>query len=230
MSITRTEHFRNIYRFGFNNTAARAALLLSIFTHQESIVVNNGYILSDFTTEDVLAFCIDATRVLLVDIADEDTDVSNSVAPMCLVVDDHRERSPMKTPPKTGWCHSSYPRHFIFASMPYSRALDWIQQSHSVGADSISVDMTNTYYYESDNFFCFQSENIVELTFPSTVTATSITNDFLTCSTRLTYLDLSSLSNVRDISVCFLSNCSTLTSLDLSPLSNITKIGKSFLS
>eukprot|EP00760_Papus_ankaliazontas_P018513 PhM_4_TR17520/c4_g1_i1/m.3787 len=158
MSNTRTEHFRKLFRFGYNPTATCAVLLLRTSTHQEEPAAANGYHLCDFTTKDVLAFCIDTTCVLVVDIADGDCDdVFNTVAPTCLVVDGHRERSPTA---KTGWSQSSSPRHFIFASMPYSRALDWIQQSDYIG-DSVSIDMANTYSHESAISFSAFSQRML---------------------------------------------------------------------
>eukprot|EP00760_Papus_ankaliazontas_P035030 PhM_4_TR7589/c5_g1_i3/m.99810 len=234
MSISLTEHFRNLFGFGFHPTATRAAMLLRISTQQlpgrTEPVLANDYHLCPFTTQDVLSLCIDATHVLVVDITDKGSDLSSSGtdAPTCLVVDDHRERS---CSAQTTWSQSSPPKHFIFASMAYDRALDWLRRWGTTGGGGgLAIDMHSTHYsHDMGPFDACRSINIVELTLPSTVAATCVAANFLMYCTRLTHVDLSSLTNVRTIGDNFLRHCSALTSLDLSPLKNVVEVGEKFL-
>eukprot|EP00760_Papus_ankaliazontas_P036627 PhM_4_TR8363/c4_g1_i3/m.14648 len=202
-------------------TATRAAtMLLRISTQQslsrsEPTSIVSDYHLCPFSTEDVLSFCIDATRVLVVDITSIDSDFSRRDAPTCLVVDDHGGSSALEW---TAWNQTSPPQHFIFGSMCYRRALDWVQQWKFIS----SIDMHQTYDI-SGTFDGLGLHNIVELTLPSTVAATSLANS------GLTSVDLSTLTNVSCIGNCFLAHCSALASLDASPLKNVSYIGNDFL-
>eukprot|EP00760_Papus_ankaliazontas_P025018 PhM_4_TR2457/c3_g1_i5/m.64696 len=157
-----TEHYRKIYNFGFHPTASRAALLLRISTLQFPSCapppvapppVANDYLLCAFRTEDVLSFCVDMSRVIVANIADECSDFSSRAAPTCLVVDDDAER----TVGRAVWSQDSPPKHFIFSSMRYRRALDWIrdwEKKYEMYKEGISIDMHDTYCDESTPFAC----------------------------------------------------------------------------
>eukprot|EP00760_Papus_ankaliazontas_P028148 PhM_4_TR3553/c1_g1_i2/m.67854 len=226
---TLTEHFREVFALGLHPTASRAATLLTISTCVPPIA-NSDYSLSTFTTEHVLAFCIDATQVIEVDISGKrnNTDFSCSKAPTCIVHDRNKSRVT-----RTQWSDSCPPTHFIFTSMASHRALAWIRkwrENTEMERVGVSADMRDTYYVNGRPFFVdVQSKNLVELTLPCAALAT-IPADFLRLCTRLTYVDMSSLTNVREIGDRFLQDCTTLTCLDLSPLTNVSKIGEFFLS
>eukprot|EP00760_Papus_ankaliazontas_P022589 PhM_4_TR18885/c2_g2_i1/m.76530 len=226
----RTEYFRKLHRFGFHATATRAAMILRISSQpfpsrSPDPVVAHGYSLCVFTTEDVLSFCVDATCVLVVDVSRKDTNFSSSDATTCLVVDDHCESTSLS---RTTWSRASPPTHFIFGSMCYRRALDWFLQSNVRGRRSLTIDMRNTYSNERGTFDSTRSRSIVELTLPSTP-ATSIPDSFLWCNSRLTSVDMSTLTNVTKIGLNFLYGCARLPSLDLSAMTNVREIGGSFL-
>eukprot|EP00760_Papus_ankaliazontas_P004674 PhM_4_TR12020/c0_g1_i1/m.48502 len=234
-----TERFRELFRFGFNPTATRAAMLLRISTQRfagshnqsESNNITNDYHLCVFTTEDVLSFCVDVTQVLVVDVSDKDSDFSSSNAPTtCLVVDDDPGCSSSLA--TLAWDQTtSPPTHFIFASMRYHRALDWFQKQMKRLPDEarLSVDMYNTFSSERGTLNCIRDSKIVELTLPCTVAATSIAEDFLQCCTQLTYLDMKSLTNVATVPNNFLCGCSALALVDLSSLTNVHSVGMCFL-
>eukprot|EP00760_Papus_ankaliazontas_P012902 PhM_4_TR15615/c3_g1_i7/m.68562 len=229
----RINHFRELFRCGYHPTATRAAILMLISSTQQFPSSSSDpniaahYTLCAFTTEDVLSFCVDGTRVLVVDVAGKGSNFLSSDAPTCLVVDDDRASAPLT---RTAWNSTSPPNHFIFASMHYQRALDWVQQQQSKTATAVSLDMRNTYSHEGGTFKGLQTRlSIEELALPSTVAATSITECFLQFSSHLSYLDLSSLTNVTQIGGQFLRKCSALSSLDLSPLTTAREIGRCFL-
>eukprot|EP00760_Papus_ankaliazontas_P000531 PhM_4_TR10092/c3_g1_i4/m.19699 len=233
MSNNLTQHFREMFRFGYNPTAARAVHLLLRIDTQQGPSVASEYRLCPFTTEHVLSFCVDTTRVVVVDVS-EDLDVSSSTAATCLVVDNHsRANTPITT---TAWSPTTPPRHFIFAPiMCYDRALDWMRQWETNGemvAGGVSIDMHDTYADSDklDNLITpVQSLNVVELTLPSTAPATCLAESFLCGCTRLTYLNMLSLTNVREIGHGFLDGCSALGSVDLSPVTGICEITSCFL-
>eukprot|EP00760_Papus_ankaliazontas_P026306 PhM_4_TR3022/c2_g2_i2/m.46590 len=242
----RTEYYRKLYRFGFHPTATRAMMLLRISTHiySRSAPTANGYRLCPFSAEtDILSFCIDITQVLFANIAD----INNaSHGTTCLVVDDsdeykcvppHKGRGNrrMKRPPR--WSQTSPPHHFIFGSISYQRALKWFSTwtvNSAMEQEGISIDMHDT---KSDDkgvgtfgcSFASQHSHVVELTLPSTVSATCLSDNFLQDCSCLSYLDVSPLKNVTKIGNYFLSNCSALTAVDLRPLVNVTEIGRNFL-
>eukprot|EP00760_Papus_ankaliazontas_P023657 PhM_4_TR2078/c1_g2_i11/m.47601 len=112
------EELREVFCMGFHPTASRAVTLISIA---------NEHCLCPFTVQHVLSFCVDATRVLVVDISgEEQSDVAaGSGAPTCVVVvDDHPETTPVA---ETTWSETAPPKHFIFTPMCYHRALDWVR-------------------------------------------------------------------------------------------------------
>eukprot|EP00760_Papus_ankaliazontas_P021174 PhM_4_TR18654/c0_g1_i1/m.75767 len=226
-SNSRTGQFRSLFRFGFHPAATQAAILLRIISTQPfPSSTENDYHLCDFTTEAVLSFCIDPTRVIVVDVTKNPSDFSSSNAPTCLVVDDLNDTAPLAW---TAWSQTFPPKHLIFGSMPYHRALDWLNQSKIPGEGCVSIDMLETHSDDSDPLNSVRYTNIVELTLPSTVVATSVAEDFLQNCRRLTYLDMSSLTNVCELSDGFLCGCSAFTTLDLSPLKHVAKIGDYFL-
>eukprot|EP00760_Papus_ankaliazontas_P023662 PhM_4_TR2078/c1_g2_i5/m.47596 len=100
------EELREVFCMGFHPTASRAVTLISIA---------NEHCLCPFTVQHVLSFCVDATRVLVVDISgEEQSDVpAGSGPPTCVVVvDDHPRQRPSRRP----WSESTPPKHFIFFS------------------------------------------------------------------------------------------------------------------
>eukprot|EP00760_Papus_ankaliazontas_P036780 PhM_4_TR8390/c1_g4_i3/m.62551 len=252
IASSHTEHFRKLFRFGFHPTATRAVLLLRISSHisgrrapttnnfqrRSEPIIHNDYSLCDFTTEEILSFCIDTTRVFVVDAGDK---FLFSAAPTWLVVDDHDETTTRRQKRKKlrlggargrGRGQGHVHNHFIFASMAYSRAIDWLKQSKIPENSTVSIDMYNTYSDERGPFDGLLQDNdlrIVELTLPSTVAATSIVEKFLS-GVGIAYLDVSSLTNVRELADHFLQRCSRLTSVDLSGLSDVRMIGHDFLS
>eukprot|EP00760_Papus_ankaliazontas_P008265 PhM_4_TR13715/c2_g3_i1/m.29243 len=234
---SRTEHYRKVYRFGLHPTAARVLMLLRM-TH---IISSCGastvteYRLCPFSAEDVLSFCIDRTQVCIVDISRENG-LSSDVAPTCLVVDDDSNNAAVAT---ATWCQSSPLYHFVFAPMAYRRALLWVQRWQKkdyyrpMEHNGISLDMYATHSDEGNVFDCVlssQPNSFVELSLPSTVSATCLSDDFLYEHDGLTYLDASSsLINVTKIGDHVLDGCSGLKSLDLTALKNVTHIGDWFI-
>eukprot|EP00760_Papus_ankaliazontas_P026299 PhM_4_TR3021/c6_g2_i1/m.41476 len=184
-STTLAMHYRNMYGFGFHPTATRALFILRMSTHffkrRRPLTNSNEYRLCPFGGEHVLSFCIDTTRVLVLDISDPS---AGGLIPrceattMCLVVDDNAETQPVV---KIAW--SWLPRHFMFARMSYHRALDWVRQwdvtklmnETDSEKGGLSVDLHDT-YDSSDNADApfgrsFLSQCLVELTLPSTMSA-----------------------------------------------------------
>eukprot|EP00760_Papus_ankaliazontas_P027712 PhM_4_TR3421/c0_g1_i3/m.425 len=214
------------------SASTRAMTLLRVSTHSSSprAPIDSNYRLCIFSTEYVLSFCVDVTRVLVVDISEEHPDFSSRHAPTCLVVDDHGEAKHVSA--ATAWSPSCPPQHFIFAPMHYDRAHDWVRQwqrNDAMKLKGISVDMHDTYTDACGAFDSIPSLCLVEFTLPSTVSATCISDNFLSCCARLTHLDLSPFTNVRKIGRNFLRSGSALASLDLSPLTNVTEFGQYFL-
>eukprot|EP00760_Papus_ankaliazontas_P013381 PhM_4_TR15703/c4_g3_i1/m.85061 len=232
-SSTVTEHYRKIFRFGFHPTATRAAMLLRISTScissQGCEPTGHEYLLCPFTTEDVLSFCVDTAQVLVVDITDENGPSETGEARTCLVVDGNYQNEHLAS---TAWSATSPPQHFVFASMPYDRAIGWVRKwvaNDTVNKLGVSLDMQDTYSDDTDNINCGGDAELVELTLPCTISATRTSDPFLHYCTRLTHIGMSSLANVTQIGDDFLRGCSALTSLDLSPLSNVSEIGSFFL-
>eukprot|EP00760_Papus_ankaliazontas_P032926 PhM_4_TR6083/c0_g1_i1/m.74633 len=230
----RTEYCRKMYGFGFHPTATRALMLLGISTHVSRA---NEYLLCPFTTKDILPFCIDPTQVLVVDISQEYYGWSKRQPFTCLVVDDDPESAHIAA---DTWSRSSPPQHFVFASMCFHRALDWVRkwkQRRWRGCDAmkrkgVSLDMHNTHAEKVGTFGCaFPSQcHLVELTLPSTVSATCVSDSFFSGCSALTSVDLSPLTNVTMVRYHFLHGCSALTSLDLTSLANVSGIEDDFLS
>eukprot|EP00760_Papus_ankaliazontas_P001259 PhM_4_TR10436/c5_g3_i2/m.77971 len=233
---TLTEHYRQMFRFGYHPTATRAVMLLCIRSHVSGHprATTNNFQLSPFTIEDVLSFCVDAAQVLIVDITDEFSDLSSSSeATTALVVADDgetRQDEPIR------WNHAS-PTHFIFTSMSYGGAVVWVQHwqiNDEMKTKGISIDMHETYCNECDPFHsglpsaCLGT--LVELSLPATISATSIAHRLLSNFPRLRSVDMSALTNITEIKNEFLNGCSALESLDLSPLANLTRIGSLSLS
>eukprot|EP00760_Papus_ankaliazontas_P012899 PhM_4_TR15615/c3_g1_i4/m.68554 len=139
----RINHFRELFRCGCHPTATHAAILMLISSTQQFPSSSSDpniaahYTLCAFTTEDVLSFCVDGTRVLVVDVAKDkgSDDFSSSKASTCLVVDDRGSIAPLA---RTAWSSTSPPNHFIFASMHYQRALDWVQQQQSKSLTNVT--------------------------------------------------------------------------------------------
>eukprot|EP00760_Papus_ankaliazontas_P036426 PhM_4_TR8309/c0_g1_i2/m.24906 len=230
-----TEHFRKLYGFGYHPIATRAALLLRISTHVSSRgrapPTEDGYQLCTFTTEGVLSLCVDKSQVLVVDITTETSDdFSKNSAPICLVVDDSHGSKNVAT---TTWSETYPPQHFIFEYMSYDRAFLWVQQwteNETMEDNGMSLDMHKTCANETNAVSSFhQSSSVVELTLPSTMRATQISDNFLSYCTCMTFLDMSSLVNATQIGHVFLGDCAGLTSVDLSPLANVREIGAHFL-
>eukprot|EP00760_Papus_ankaliazontas_P017756 PhM_4_TR17378/c2_g3_i4/m.73015 len=205
---TLTEHYRQMFRFGYHPTATRAVMLLRIscfdVSSYHATTANN--LLCPFTTEDVLSFCVDTAQVLVVDISEEYSDLSSSEAPTALVVDDHHESRQVA---RIEWSERS-PNHFIFTSMSDRRAFDWVQHwvmNDEMATKGLCIDMHETYSDECDLFNCaLPSENLVELTLPATISARSTADDFLSDYRRLRFLDMSALSNMTQIGDRFLNN------------------------
>eukprot|EP00760_Papus_ankaliazontas_P022419 PhM_4_TR18850/c1_g1_i1/m.43449 len=132
------------------------------------------------------------------------------------------------------WSQTSPPEHFIFTSMSFDRAVDWVQlwrENEEMQRRGISVDMHDTYSDDesNDTFSCLlPSASLVALTLPSSVLATHIERNFLSNCCRLTYLDMSALTNVASIGTGFLRNCAALPSVDLSRLLNVRQIADAF--
>eukprot|EP00760_Papus_ankaliazontas_P006150 PhM_4_TR12920/c0_g1_i2/m.2478 len=126
--------------------------------------------------------------------------------------------------------------HFVFGSISYDRAFDWSRRTEAgrqlIG---ISLDMRHTHSDdESGSFDCcflsaFRVVELVEITLPSTVSATCLGDHFLRNCRNLTCFDTSPLKNVTKIGRDFLAYCEALTTLDLAPLSNVSEIGENFL-
>eukprot|EP00760_Papus_ankaliazontas_P039477 PhM_4_TR9581/c1_g1_i2/m.92456 len=219
--------------FGYHPTAIRAALLLRISTYISnscSTPNTHKYTLCNDTTKEVLLFCVDTTQMIVVDVADERSDFTSSNAPTCLVL----EKRPGSTcVAETAWSLTTPPQHFIFTSMCYRRALDWVKQWKNVDAMQkvgITVDMRNTYLDETHIVdFLSGYSRFLSLDLSPLTNVTRIGPWFLGQCSGLTTLDLSPLANVMEIGDGFLSYCSGLSSLDLSPLTKLTKIGRSFL-
>eukprot|EP00760_Papus_ankaliazontas_P036637 PhM_4_TR8363/c5_g3_i6/m.14643 len=205
-----TEHFRKLYAFGYHPTATRAALLLRIsayFSRSCGAPSTHTYALCDDITKELLSFCVDTTQVLVVDVADARSDFTSSDVPTCLVFDD----GPTSTyVAETAWSRTRPPQHYIFASMCYRRAINWVTQCNNNHANvkkaGITVDMRDTHFDE-----------------------TRIEADFLNGFSGLISLDLSPLTNVTDFGCNFLKGCSGLTSLNLSGLANVSAIQRGFL-
>eukprot|EP00760_Papus_ankaliazontas_P001822 PhM_4_TR10620/c0_g1_i2/m.29143 len=123
---TLTEHYRQMFRFGYHPTATRAMMLLRISSHVSSRphAAPNNFQLCPFTTRDVMSFCVDTAQVLVVDISEEYSDLSSNKAPTALVVDDdHNNRQVARIE----WSWSS-PSHFIFTSG--SRMTRWRESGY----------------------------------------------------------------------------------------------------
>eukprot|EP00760_Papus_ankaliazontas_P039589 PhM_4_TR9662/c0_g2_i1/m.41659 len=243
ISVSLTMYYRKRYSFGFHATATLALMLLRISSHFFSASTNsNEYLLCPFVEEEVLLLCIDTTLVRVLDVSDDSFELmmSHCEVPMCLVVDDW-ESQPVAC---FAWSKVLLHRHFMFTRMSYQRALDWVQQwdlTELMDRDgcmefvNISLDLHNTYDDSSktDTFGCrftLLSQCLVELSLPSRVSASRISDRFLCDCRRLTYLDISPLANVTVIGRYFLRSCSVLTSLDLTPLADINQVRDGFLS
>eukprot|EP00760_Papus_ankaliazontas_P012904 PhM_4_TR15615/c3_g1_i9/m.68566 len=219
----RINHFRELFRCGYHPTATRAAILMLISSTQQFPSSSSDpniaahYTLCAFTTEDVLSFCVDGTRVLVVDVAGKGSNFLSSDAPTCLVVDDDRASAPLT---RTAWSSTSPPNHFIFASMHYQRALDWVQQQQSKSLTNVT---------QIGDRFLRKCSALSSLDLSPLTTAREIGRCFLYGCSGLTSLMSLSLTNVTKIGDHFLRGCSTLTSLDLSPLARVRKIGTFFL-
>eukprot|EP00760_Papus_ankaliazontas_P026378 PhM_4_TR3029/c0_g2_i9/m.41362 len=103
----------------------------------------------------------------------------------------------------TAWNQTlSVPKHIIFSSMNYNRAVDWVKhwKMNAVMSEGVCLDMHDTH---SDGVLVsLPSMSVVELTLPSMVP--SFADRFLYDCRRLTYLDMASLSNVSEIGAHFL--------------------------
>eukprot|EP00760_Papus_ankaliazontas_P026300 PhM_4_TR3021/c6_g2_i2/m.41479 len=122
-STTLAMHYRNMYGFGFHPTATRALFILRMSTHffkrRRPLTNSNEYRLCPFGGEHVLSFCIDTTRVLVLDISDPSAGgliPRSEAATTFLVFDENGDSRPVA---KIAWSRTPLPRHFMFARMSY---------------------------------------------------------------------------------------------------------------
>eukprot|EP00760_Papus_ankaliazontas_P022288 PhM_4_TR18829/c2_g2_i2/m.95941 len=236
-STSRTEHCRKVHRLGYHPAAIRALMLLVFNSGDTSRPRESDYHLSLFSTEDVLLFCVDRTEVLVVNITDGDPR-STACTRTFLLVDDDDSKDVARM---REWNKTSLPHHCIFSSMCYDRALDWCTYNHcmiELAEEGVSFDMRDTSYPDDErgtfDFWLPGHHNVVELTLPSTTSATCLGDfehlrGFLQNFRRLAYLDMSPMKNVTAIDPDFLRECSSLTSVDLTALANVPSIGYGFL-